>query len=85
MYGHEVTPNDYFVSIAEQAGARVNGAAFTSTSLVNIFPLLRHIPSWLPGAGFKREALESQRLTSLMQSAPFEFVKENLVAILTST
>lgn len=79
VYGHEVTSNDYFVSLVEQALEKVALSLFTSANLVNMFPILGRIPPWFPYAGFKRDALKSQRLTSQMQNVPFNFAKENMV------
>jgi hypothetical protein len=38
--------------------------------------LVRHIPTWFPGAKFKRHAFYCRKLTNEM---PFEFVKKNMV------
>lgn len=79
MYGHEVGPNDHFVSIAEQAADKINPSTFTGCTPVNVFPILRYVPSWFPGAQFKREALEVQVLTKQIRNIPFDFAKENMV------
>ncbi|KAJ7250815.1 cytochrome P450 [Mycena haematopus] len=45
---------------------------------VNTFPILRYLPSWMPGAGFKRFAAECRQLTKEMREVPFDFVKQNM-------
>ncbi|KAJ2932202.1 hypothetical protein H1R20_g4910, partial [Candolleomyces eurysporus] len=56
--------------------------AFTDASapgkyLVSSFPILKHIPSWFPGAGFKRyfQALAKELDTTVW--SPFEDAKQN--------
>ncbi|KXN85014.1 O-methylsterigmatocystin oxidoreductase [Leucoagaricus sp. SymC.cos] len=50
--------NDPLIQFSEQ-GLR-DGAYMTAPGkyLVNIFPELKHVPEWMPGAGFKRVAKE---------------------------
>ncbi|KAF8871725.1 cytochrome P450 [Infundibulicybe gibba] len=81
MYGHDVAPkNDRFVAIAEDAVTKASEALLPGASAVNTFPILRYWPSWLPGAGFKRHAKETNQLTREMLNRPFDFVRENMAA-----
>ncbi|KAJ7259486.1 hypothetical protein B0H12DRAFT_1108246 [Mycena haematopus] len=78
-YGYEVQPsNDRFVSLSE------NASVFPGAVAVNTFPILRYLPSWMPGAGFKLFAAESRQLTKEMREVPFDFVKQNMVQHQTS-
>lgn len=80
VYGHDISPtNDYFVSLSEQAVAKLIEAYFPGAVAVNALPILRYIPSWFPGAGFQRYAAEAKVLTDRMQNVPFNFVKKNMV------
>ncbi|KDQ55455.1 hypothetical protein JAAARDRAFT_180898 [Jaapia argillacea MUCL 33604] len=80
-YGYEVAPtNDRFVQIVEDAVAMLSQAFFPGATLVNYFPMLQHLPGWLPGMGFKRFAQKCRMLTDEMQNAPFEFVKHHMLA-----
>ena len=47
--------------------------------MVNIFPILRHVPAWLPGAGFQRYFQELAELSRETLYGPFDTVKEDLV------
>ena len=40
---------------------------------------VRYIPTWFPGALFKRSALLCQKYTVNMVETPFRFVQESLV------
>ncbi|KAF8761884.1 cytochrome P450 [Rhizoctonia solani] len=43
--------------------------------LVNIFPVLVHVPDWLPGAGWKRTAREWRSLKEEAINSPYEWTK----------
>jgi hypothetical protein len=40
---------------------------------------VQHIPSWFPGASFKRTAILSAKYAEDMIEAPFQFVEKNMV------
>lgn len=44
-----------------------------------MFPVMKHIPSWFPGAGWKRRAEYYKRINELVAREPFEIVRQNLV------
>lgn len=41
--------------------------------------LVRHIPTWMPGAGFKRHALKARAAILAMLDRPYELVKQQRV------
>ncbi|KAJ7618699.1 cytochrome P450, partial [Roridomyces roridus] len=43
------------------------------------FPILKHIPRWLPGAGFKRQAEEWRTLVLAFLEVPFAETKRQMV------
>jgi hypothetical protein len=47
--------------------------------LVNIFPSLRHVPSWFPGAGFQRFLARLARMSFETRYPPFEEAKKDFV------
>jgi len=49
--------NDPFVQIAEDAVRILVEAATPGKFLVNLFPWMKYIPAWFPGAGWKRQAI----------------------------
>lgn len=81
MYGHDVAPrNDNFVDRAETAMRQLlTGAGLSGVSLLYAFPILRFIPAWFPGAGFKRFCLEAKKLAFEMRDVPFEAVQKRMV------
>ncbi|KAH8113801.1 cytochrome P450 [Phellopilus nigrolimitatus] len=76
-YGHNiVSGNDKFVSLAIDTTTRGIAAGIPGMTPVDFFPILRYIPTWFPGAGFKREALITRKLSDMMTEIPFNKVKE---------
>jgi len=47
--------------------------------LVEIFPLLRFVPAWMPGAGFKRRAAWVRQRMANLELFPFNWAKEQIV------
>lgn len=45
---------------------------------------MRHVPEWLPGAGFKRLAKAVSRKTNRFESAPFKWAMSQIVSTLDS-
>ncbi|GBE78227.1 Multifunctional cytochrome P450 monooxygenase af510 [Sparassis crispa] len=80
-YGHQVAPEgDPYVLLADQAMNTLGLAGIFGTYLVDYIPPLRFIPAWMPGAGFKRQALEWRKLNQAMLNAPFKMVKERMAS-----
>ena len=46
---------------------------------VEFLPFLRYIPSWVPGAGFKKFIEKHTKLTKQMLDIPFDTVKREMV------
>ncbi|KAF7346364.1 O-methylsterigmatocystin oxidoreductase [Mycena sanguinolenta] len=81
LYGYEVRPsNDHFVALSENAVNKFSESVFPGAAAVNTFPILRYLPSWMPGAGFQRFAAESRQSAKEMREVPFDFAKRNMVA-----
>jgi len=80
MYAHEVTPkDDYFVHLAETATGQLAESVFPGASLFFAFPsVFRHLPTWFPGAGFKRFALEGRKVAFEMRDIPLATVQKQM-------
>ncbi|KAF7420894.1 hypothetical protein PC9H_011412 [Pleurotus ostreatus] len=78
-YGIQVSSyNDPYVTNAEQCLAALASASIPGAFLVDTFPILKHVPSWFPGAGFKRKAREWAKLSYNLVHGPFNATKETL-------
>ena len=79
-YGIDIKDsNDAYISIAEEALNGLAEAGVIGAFLVDIFPLLKHVPSWVPGAGFQKKAAHWKATNITMAEKPFQYVKEQLV------
>ena len=49
--------------------------------LVDILPILRHVPSWVPGAGFQKQAKVFRELQEDFRQLPYEETIRNIVRL----
>ncbi|KAJ7187835.1 cytochrome P450 [Mycena filopes] len=71
-------PSDQFILLSQQTHETIQHAVVPGTFLVDIFPILKYVPSWLPGAGFKRLAHLANSRRHNMVNAPFQISKAML-------
>ncbi|KAI0753249.1 CyP450 monooxygenase [Daedaleopsis nitida] len=85
VYGHEaLSLHDRYISLAEDA-QRITDRAYTPGKyLVEVFPLLQYVPSWLPGAQFKRDAALWTNTMQGTRNEPFDAALEKIVHALPS-
>ncbi|KAI0729737.1 cytochrome P450 [Fomitopsis betulina] len=77
-YGYNVSDGpkeDKFVTLAEELARLTAKATSPGRWLVDSFPALRHVPTWFPGAGFKRWAIDARRITNEFAAAPYLHAK----------
>ncbi|KAJ3563987.1 hypothetical protein NP233_g8587 [Leucocoprinus birnbaumii] len=70
--------NDPYIFRAQQANKGFTDAGVAGRYLVNNFPAMKYIPSWFPGAGWKKTGEYFAELNQLVSRKPFEFVKERM-------
>ncbi|TFK74827.1 cytochrome P450 [Pluteus cervinus] len=76
IYGRDVhSMEDPYVKLVDEAVSMLANSMFPTALLVNAVPILKHLPAWFPGAGFKRYANKCKVLTERMQNEPLEEVK----------
>ncbi|PPQ94347.1 hypothetical protein CVT25_000402 [Psilocybe cyanescens] len=82
IYGYDSAPKeDYFVDLSEAAMVKMcDSWVAPGAMVVNTLPILRHLPSWFPGATFKKYAIEGQELTRKIRDVPFAFVTKSIAA-----
>ncbi|KAJ7036840.1 cytochrome P450 [Mycena alexandri] len=79
-YGiHVADDGDEYVALADRALAGISLSGNFGTFWVDYFPLLKYIPSWIPGTKFKREGLKWRRFSSRLFNYAFDSVKQKLV------
>ncbi|KAH9478384.1 Cytochrome P450 monooxygenase 208 [Psilocybe cubensis] len=79
MYGYEVQSiSDPVVTVADEAIRLGGQLVIPGGTLINIFPMLQHIPAWFPGASSQKLAKIVRELSDEMMSIPTKFVKKSL-------
>ncbi|TFK37397.1 cytochrome P450 [Crucibulum laeve] len=79
-YGYQVeTDNDEWVKMIEDAFVLVAGVSIPGRFYVEIFPILKYVPKWFPGAGFKRKAEEIAETLRSVNQVPFDWVKTQMI------
>ncbi|KAF9008812.1 cytochrome P450 [Cyathus striatus] len=80
-HGYETKEHeDPFIELANKATAQFAMSTAPGGFLVDVIPFLRHVPQWLPGAGFRRKADTWATTLMEMVEKPHIFVKEQMVA-----
>ncbi|KAF8513234.1 cytochrome P450 [Gautieria morchelliformis] len=81
VYGIKVLPRgDPYIDMAEKAIAGTVIAGNPGAFLVDVLPVLKYVPAWFPGAGFKKKARLWREFAVEMNVAPFAAVKQALNA-----
>ncbi|KAF8878001.1 cytochrome P450 [Infundibulicybe gibba] len=79
IYGVDIkTADDPIITVAEEAAQIATYATTPGTFLVDFLPILRYIPSWVPGATFKKFAEKGRVLATEMVNLPFDKTKADM-------
>jgi hypothetical protein len=73
--------NDPYISIAKEVVEGIAEAGVPGAFLVDLLPVLKYVPSWFPGAGFKRKAARWRASFHEMLERPYRRVKGELVSV----
>ncbi|EUC61304.1 cytochrome P450 family protein [Rhizoctonia solani AG-3 Rhs1AP] len=77
-YGYSiVSDNDPYIMASDEAFKSLMTGS-RGDYLVDSYPFLQHLPSWLPGMGFKRMAQEARKFPMRMAMEPFEWTKAQM-------
>lgn len=86
VYGHDTMPGkDPLVEVVDEAMSQFIHMSRPGAYLVDFLPILRFIPSWFPGGGFKKEAKYNRKTLLDMINMPFSLVQDQMVCILVSS
>jgi len=78
VYGLEVQgSNDPYVHAVELAMTSAD-ALLAGAYLVDFFPFLKYLPSWLPGTGFKRTAAEYRKYFDDQRILPYQAARKQM-------
>ncbi|TDL20089.1 cytochrome P450 [Rickenella mellea] len=81
-HGYTIDPtgNDPLVDLADDALLQFSLAATPGAWLVDLVPILRYIPDWMPGAGFKRTAKKWYQTVKDLTDKPHAFVRRQMAS-----
>ncbi|KAF9548289.1 cytochrome P450 [Agrocybe pediades] len=71
---------DPYICRAEESLAGIAAAGISGTFLVDFIPALKYVPSWLPGASFKRKAAYWKKINHDLTEIPFKHVEDQMKA-----
>ncbi|TCD66265.1 hypothetical protein EIP91_001594 [Steccherinum ochraceum] len=75
-YGKTITNMDHeYIVAAEKAVGALSMTAVPGAYWVEYFPFMKHIPSWMPGAKFKKVAEEIRSHVVSMRDKPYDDAK----------
>jgi cytochrome P450 len=78
-YGWTVEDNDdYFVKLINDVFRLSSSVQGPGKYLVDVFPWLRFVPAWVPGAGFQRKAASIRQTMSQLERIPYQWAKEQI-------
>ena len=82
LYDNDLKPETtaYFTGLVDQGIEKAGINPNTVVTFLKTFPILRHLPTWFPGASFKRSATEVKRFADQMRDAPIDYVGKGLVS-----
>ena len=73
--------DDPYISIAEEVMSGITQAGIPGSFWVDLFPVLKYVPSWFPGAGFQKKAARWREAIHIAADKPFGHVQEQLVQV----
>ncbi|KAF7322626.1 Cytochrome p450 [Mycena chlorophos] len=78
-YGYQPTgPDDPLLGFVRKVMDEFSEAAAPGEYLVEVLPILKYVPSWMPGAAFKRKAKIWRHNLTEMMNRPFKIVEDQL-------
>ncbi|TFY68455.1 hypothetical protein EVJ58_g999 [Rhodofomes roseus] len=77
VYGHRITSlDDEYVTLMDSAMEATTTTGAAGGTLVDMLPFLKHMPAWMPGAGWKRAALRARKLVWEGHHLPYRMARE---------
>ncbi|RXW15812.1 hypothetical protein EST38_g10040 [Candolleomyces aberdarensis] len=79
-FGYTIRDDDPFIQVANEASKISGWATEPGRWLVDHHPIIRFIPSWFPGAGWKRQGLAWRDRLRYLAEIPHQWIKEQMEA-----
>ncbi|KAH9476135.1 Cytochrome P450 monooxygenase COX2 [Psilocybe cubensis] len=79
-YGIKVKESgDPYLATGHESLKGLAAAGIPGSFLVDLVPALKYVPSWFPGAGFKKKAAHWRRANEDLSQIPFKYVEQAMV------
>lgn len=79
-YGVDIRPNnDPNLQVARLANIAIVEALTTGSTSVDVFPFLKHLPSWLPGTSFHEKAKVSRQYAKNLREGTYSDGRNKMV------
>ena len=73
--------SDPYVDLVELAVDQFSQVSRAGAFMVDFVPSLRYLPSWFPGATFKRQAISWRETLDQMVNIPYNYVKRRMASL----
>ncbi|KAI6159796.1 cytochrome P450 [Pisolithus thermaeus] len=82
IYGQRVEGKDDLIFAMTNGLAELMTKELTAhkLGLLTVMPFLRYLPSWFPGAGFKRKAAQCKEVITKVAELPFAMAKDEMAS-----
>lgn len=81
VYGIKISGfDDPYIANIEESVRGGNEAAIPGSFLVDLIPALKYVPSWFPGAGFKKKAAHWAQVNRDVVELPFNHVAQKMAS-----
>ena len=74
--------DDPHIKRAETGAESITDVTSSGMYLVDLLPILRHVPSWVPGAAFQKQAKVLRKIQEDFRHLPYEETIRNIVRLL---
>ncbi len=71
--------HDPFVAKSEKCFAGLSAASSTGKYLINVLPVLKYVPGWVPGVAFKKAGAQIRELALQLIKEPYNSTLKNTV------
>ena len=79
-YGLQIQKtDDPFIDLAETAAKSISAAASFGAFLVDVVPILKYVPEFVPGAGFQKKARVWRKIQEDFREIPYSSSIEAMV------
>ena len=75
----DMSQNELFIHNAQSIVEAFANAMTPGKYWVNVFPVLRHVPEWVPGAGFQKTFRKTVEITRQAIALPYREAKSSMV------